>query len=163
MPPTLIELKDLHSLQREVFGPVLHVLRYQRRELPQLLERINALGYGLTMGLHTRIDETMEQVVQAAHVGNLYVNRNMVGAVVGVQPLGAKACRAPAPRQGTAVFAAPAANRRCAAAAAEPVATAIGPGAARAVSLLFSGQQESTPADGLGTSPIGWLGQLARR
>ena len=104
VPPTLIELKDLHSLQREVFGPVLHVLRYQRRELPQLLERINALGYGLTMGLHTRIDETMEQVVQAAHVGNLYVNRNMVGAVVGVQPFGGEGLSGTGPKAGGPLY-----------------------------------------------------------
>lgn len=104
VPPTLIELKDLHSLQREVFGPVLHVLRYQRRELPQMLERINALGYGLTMGLHTRIDETMEQVVQAAHVGNLYVNRNMVGAVVGVQPFGGEGLSGTGPKAGGPLY-----------------------------------------------------------
>ena len=102
--PTLIELNDLHSLQREVFGPVLHVLRYQRRELPQLLERINALGYGLTMGLHTRIDETMEQVAQAAHVGNLYVNRNMVGAVVGVQPFGGEGLSGTGPKAGGPLY-----------------------------------------------------------
>ena len=102
--PTLIELNDLHSLQREVFGPVLHVLRYQRRELPQLLERINALGYGLTMGLHTRIDETMQQVAQAAHVGNLYVNRNMVGAVVGVQPFGGEGLSGTGPKAGGPLY-----------------------------------------------------------
>ncbi len=102
--PTLIELNDLHSLQREVFGPVLHVLRYQRREMPLLLERINALGYGLTMGLHTRIDETMQQVAQAAHVGNLYVNRNMVGAVVGVQPFGGEGLSGTGPKAGGPLY-----------------------------------------------------------
>ncbi|WP_304350318.1 trifunctional transcriptional regulator/proline dehydrogenase/L-glutamate gamma-semialdehyde dehydrogenase [Comamonas testosteroni] len=102
--PTLIELPDLHQLKREVFGPVLHVLRYQRRELPQLLERINALGYGLTMGLHTRIDETVQQVAQAAHVGNLYVNRNMVGAVVGVQPFGGEGLSGTGPKAGGPLY-----------------------------------------------------------
>ncbi|MGU3628603.1 trifunctional transcriptional regulator/proline dehydrogenase/L-glutamate gamma-semialdehyde dehydrogenase, partial [Comamonas sp. C24C] len=102
--PTLIELPDLQPLKREVFGPVLHVLRYQRRELPQLLERINALGYGLTMGLHTRIDETVQQVTQAAHVGNLYVNRNMVGAVVGVQPFGGEGLSGTGPKAGGPLY-----------------------------------------------------------
>ena len=104
VPPTLIELPDLQPLKREVFGPVLHVLRYQRRELPQLLERINALGYGLTMGLHTRIDETVQQVAQSAHVGNLYVNRNMVGAVVGVQPFGGEGLSGTGPKAGGPLY-----------------------------------------------------------
>ncbi|PIG08411.1 trifunctional transcriptional regulator/proline dehydrogenase/L-glutamate gamma-semialdehyde dehydrogenase [Comamonas sp. 26] len=104
VPPTLIELNDLQSLQREVFGPVLHVLRYQRRELPQLLARVNALGYGLTMGLHTRIDETVQQVAQSAHVGNLYVNRNMVGAVVGVQPFGGEGLSGSGPKAGGPLY-----------------------------------------------------------
>nr|WP_261794476.1 trifunctional transcriptional regulator/proline dehydrogenase/L-glutamate gamma-semialdehyde dehydrogenase [Comamonas testosteroni] len=104
VPPTLIELNNLQSLQREVFGPVLHVLRYQRRALPQLLDGINALGYGLTMGLHTRIDETLEQVSQAAHVGNLYVNRNMVGAVVGVQPFGGEGLSGTGPKAGGPLY-----------------------------------------------------------
>ncbi|NIF82896.1 trifunctional transcriptional regulator/proline dehydrogenase/L-glutamate gamma-semialdehyde dehydrogenase [Comamonas sp. Tr-654] len=102
--PTLIELPDLQPLKREVFGPVLHVLRYQRRELPQLLEQINTLGYGLTMGLHTRIDETVQQVAQAAHVGNLYVNRNMVGAVVGVQPFGGEGLSGTGPKAGGPLY-----------------------------------------------------------
>lgn len=67
---------------------MLHVVRYNRNQLPELIEQINASGYGLTLGVHTRIDETIAQVTGSAHVGNLYVNRNMVGAVVGVQPFG---------------------------------------------------------------------------
>ncbi|WP_353747931.1 aldehyde dehydrogenase family protein, partial [Shigella sp. FJ200801] len=86
--PTLIELDDFAELHKEVFGPVLHVVRYNRNQLPELIEQINASGYGLTLGVHTRIDETIAQVTGSAHVGNLYVNRNMVGAVVGVQPFG---------------------------------------------------------------------------
>lgn len=91
--PTLIELDDFAELQKEVFGPVLHVVRYNRNQLPELIEQINASGYGLTLGVHTRIDETIAQVTGSAHVGNLYVNRNMVGAVVGVQPFGGEGCR----------------------------------------------------------------------
>ena len=86
--PTLIEIDDLGVLTHEVFGPVLHVLRYRRDDLPQVLERVRATGYGLTMGVHSRIDETIAQVVQGSRAGNLYVNRTTVGAVVGVQPFG---------------------------------------------------------------------------
>jgi RHH-type proline utilization regulon transcriptional repressor/proline dehydrogenase/delta 1-pyrroline-5-carboxylate dehydrogenase len=86
--PTLIELESFDELEREVFGPVLHVVRYNRAELDALLQQINDSGYGLTLGVHTRIDETIAQVVNSAKVGNLYVNRNIVGAVV------AKACLA---------------------------------------------------------------------
>ncbi|QXZ08225.1 trifunctional transcriptional regulator/proline dehydrogenase/L-glutamate gamma-semialdehyde dehydrogenase [Comamonas sp. Y33R10-2] len=104
VPPTLIELPDLHHLKREVFGPVLHVLRYKRQELPELMQRINALGYGLTMGLHTRIDETVQHVANSAHVGNLYVNRNMVGAVVGVQPFGGEGLSGTGPKAGGPLY-----------------------------------------------------------
>jgi RHH-type proline utilization regulon transcriptional repressor/proline dehydrogenase/delta 1-pyrroline-5-carboxylate dehydrogenase len=96
--PTVIEVERVADLGREVFGPVLHVLRYRRERLPETLEAINATGYGLTQGVHTRIDETVAQVVGAARAGNLYVNRNVVGAVVGVQPFGGEGLRAPAPR-----------------------------------------------------------------
>ncbi|SUC40122.1 bifunctional PutA protein [includes: proline dehydrogenase and delta-1-pyrroline-5-carboxylate [Proteus mirabilis] len=88
VPPTLIELDKISSLKKEIFGPVLHVVRYSSQDLPALLAEINATGYGLTMGVHTRIDETIAYVATHAKVGNLYVNRNMVGAVVGVQPFG---------------------------------------------------------------------------
>ncbi len=102
--PTLIELDSLDELKREVFGPVLHVLRYRRRDLDQLVEQINATGYGLTMGVHTRIDETIAQVVAAAHAGNIYVNRNMVGAVVGVQPFGGHGLSGTGPKAGGPLY-----------------------------------------------------------
>ncbi len=79
--PTLIELENFAELEKEVFGPVLHVVRYNRNQLAELIEQINASGYGLTLGVHTRIDETIAQVTGSAHVGNLYVNRNMVDAL----------------------------------------------------------------------------------
>ncbi|WP_418646946.1 trifunctional transcriptional regulator/proline dehydrogenase/L-glutamate gamma-semialdehyde dehydrogenase [Thauera butanivorans] len=104
IPPTLIELPDLADLTREVFGPVLHVVRYRREELPKLLARLNGLGYGLTMGLHTRIDETIAQVTATAHVGNLYVNRNIVGAVVGVQPFGGEGLSGTGPKAGGPLY-----------------------------------------------------------
>ena len=104
VPPTLIELNHIGELQREVFGPVLHVVRYQRDALDRLLDDINATGYGLTQGLHTRIDETIEHVVQRAHAGNVYVNRNMVGAVVGVQPFGGEGLSGTGPKAGGPLY-----------------------------------------------------------
>jgi RHH-type proline utilization regulon transcriptional repressor/proline dehydrogenase/delta 1-pyrroline-5-carboxylate dehydrogenase len=98
--PTLIELDHIGELEREVFGPVLHVVRYRRRDLGALIAQINATGYALTLGLHTRIDETLAQVVAQAHAGNQYVNRNMVGAVVGVQPFGGEGLSGTGPKAG---------------------------------------------------------------
>ena len=102
--PTVIELDDLAALTREVFGPVLHVLRWRREDLPRLLERVNATGYGLTQGVHTRIDETVAQVAQASQAGNLYVNRNIVGAVVGVQPFGGEGLSGTGPKAGGPLY-----------------------------------------------------------
>lgn len=102
--PTLIELESLTELEREVFGPVLHVVRYQRDELDALLAQINGTGYGLTLGLHTRIDETIDRVTSLAHAGNVYVNRNMVGAVVGVQPFGGEGLSGTGPKAGGPLY-----------------------------------------------------------
>ncbi|WP_312358301.1 trifunctional transcriptional regulator/proline dehydrogenase/L-glutamate gamma-semialdehyde dehydrogenase [Mixta calida] len=102
--PTLIELNSIDELDKEVFGPVLHVVRFTRSALPQLIEQINASGYGLTLGVHTRIDETIAQVTQRAKVGNLYVNRNMVGAVVGVQPFGGEGLSGTGPKAGGPLY-----------------------------------------------------------
>jgi RHH-type proline utilization regulon transcriptional repressor/proline dehydrogenase/delta 1-pyrroline-5-carboxylate dehydrogenase len=98
--PTLIEIGSLAELQREVFGPVLHVLRYKRQELGALIAQINATGYGLTLGVHTRIDSFAEAVAREARVGNVYVNRNMIGAVVGVQPFGGMGFSGTGPKAG---------------------------------------------------------------
>jgi RHH-type transcriptional regulator, proline utilization regulon repressor / proline dehydrogenase / delta 1-pyrroline-5-carboxylate dehydrogenase len=104
VPPTVIEIKRVADLQREVFGPVLHVLRYPREQLAATLAAINATGYGLTQGVHTRIDETVAQVVQASSAGNLYVNRNIVGAVVGVQPFGGEGLSGTGPKAGGPLY-----------------------------------------------------------
>ena len=104
VPPTLIELESLTELTHEVFGPVLHLVRYRRDELDTILAQIKATGYGLTMGLHTRIDETIEHVTRLAHVGNLYINRNMVGAVVGVQPFGGEGLSGTGPKAGGPLY-----------------------------------------------------------
>ncbi|KYN65731.1 trifunctional transcriptional regulator/proline dehydrogenase/L-glutamate gamma-semialdehyde dehydrogenase [Pantoea agglomerans] len=102
--PTLIELGQVSDLDKEIFGPVLHVVRFTRNNLPQLVEQINASGYGLTLGVHTRIDETITQVTANARVGNLYVNRNMVGAVVGVQPFGGEGLSGTGPKAGGPLY-----------------------------------------------------------
>jgi RHH-type proline utilization regulon transcriptional repressor/proline dehydrogenase/delta 1-pyrroline-5-carboxylate dehydrogenase len=102
--PTILEIKSLSELKREVFGPVLHILRYQREELPQLVETINATGYGLTLGIHSRIDETINFIIERAHVGNIYVNRNIVGAVVGVQPFGGEGKSGTGPKAGGPLY-----------------------------------------------------------
>ncbi len=102
--PTVIEIASLSELEREVFGPVLHVLRYRRDELPQLIDAINATGYGLTLGVHSRIDETIEFITSRAHVGNIYVNRNIVGAVVGVQPFGGEGKSGTGPKAGGPLY-----------------------------------------------------------
>ncbi|MFN9726501.1 trifunctional transcriptional regulator/proline dehydrogenase/L-glutamate gamma-semialdehyde dehydrogenase [Acidovorax sp.] len=104
VPPTLIELNHMGELEREVFGPVLHLVRYARNDLDSLLDQINATGYGLTQGVHTRIDETIARVVSRAHAGNVYVNRNMVGAVVGVQPFGGERLSGTGPKAGGPLY-----------------------------------------------------------
>jgi RHH-type transcriptional regulator, proline utilization regulon repressor / proline dehydrogenase / delta 1-pyrroline-5-carboxylate dehydrogenase len=102
--PTVIEIASLSELSKEVFGPVLHVLRYRRDELPTLIKQINASGFGLTLGIHSRIDETIDNIVSQAHVGNIYVNRNIVGAVVGVQPFGGEGKSGTGPKAGGPLY-----------------------------------------------------------
>ena len=104
VPPTLIEIDSLDELTREVFGPVLHVLRYARDDLDAVLDQINATGYGLTFGVHTRIDETIGRVTSRVHAGNMYVNRNIVGAVVGVQPFGGEGLSGTGPKAGGPLY-----------------------------------------------------------
>ena len=98
--PTLIELDRLDRLTGEVFGPVLHVHRFRSGALDALVDAINGFGYGLTLGIHSRIDATVERIVARARVGNLYVNRNMIGAVVGVQPFGGEGLSGTGPKAG---------------------------------------------------------------
>jgi RHH-type proline utilization regulon transcriptional repressor/proline dehydrogenase/delta 1-pyrroline-5-carboxylate dehydrogenase len=104
VPPTLIEIERIDELQREVFGPVLHVLRWRRDQLDGLLAQIHATGYALTLGVHSRIDETIERVVNGTHAGNTYINRNMVGAVVGVQPFGGEGLSGTGPKAGGPLY-----------------------------------------------------------
>ena len=104
VPPTLIELDSIKILKREVFGPVLHVVRFRRDRLDALLEDIRATGYGLTFSVHSRIDETIERVIDGVRAGNIYVNRNMIGAVVGVQPFGGEGLSGTGPKAGGPLY-----------------------------------------------------------
>ncbi len=98
--PTAIALPRAAALTREVFGPILHVVRYRPERLDELVDEINGLGYGLTLGVHTRIDSTAKAIALRARVGNVYVNRNMIGAVVGVQPFGGMGLSGTGPKAG---------------------------------------------------------------
>lgn len=104
VPPTLIELDALTDLTDEIFGPVVHVLRFASDKIDRLVDAINASGYGLTLGIHSRIDETIDAIVARARVGNIYVNRNMVGAVVGVQPFGGEGLSGTGPKAGGPIY-----------------------------------------------------------
>jgi RHH-type transcriptional regulator, proline utilization regulon repressor / proline dehydrogenase / delta 1-pyrroline-5-carboxylate dehydrogenase len=98
--PTLIRLDRIEDLRREWFGPILHVTTWKSGTLDDTVRRINASGYGLTMGLHSRIASRCERVRAGAHVGNLYVNRSMIGAVVGSQPFGGEGLSGTGPKAG---------------------------------------------------------------
>jgi RHH-type proline utilization regulon transcriptional repressor/proline dehydrogenase/delta 1-pyrroline-5-carboxylate dehydrogenase len=99
-PPSLIELQSLSQLTKEVFGPVLHLIRYRESELDRVIAAVNATGYGLTLGIHSRIDTTINTIWRGVKVGNIYVNRNMIGAVVGVQPFGGTGLSGTGPKAG---------------------------------------------------------------
>jgi RHH-type proline utilization regulon transcriptional repressor/proline dehydrogenase/delta 1-pyrroline-5-carboxylate dehydrogenase len=98
--PVAYEIKDISKLEGEVFGPVLHVVRYKAKHLDKLLQQINDTGYGLTFGVHSRISSSIDHMSEAAHVGNVYVNRGMTGAVVGVQPFGGHGLSGTGPKAG---------------------------------------------------------------
>ncbi|MXQ11222.1 bifunctional proline dehydrogenase/L-glutamate gamma-semialdehyde dehydrogenase PutA [Microvirga makkahensis] len=98
--PHVFELNKPHDLAQEVFGPVLHVVRYRANRFEEVIQAIEGTGYGLTLGVHSRIDATVNRVVDALSVGNVYVNRNMIGAVVGVQPFGGHGLSGTGPKAG---------------------------------------------------------------
>jgi RHH-type proline utilization regulon transcriptional repressor/proline dehydrogenase/delta 1-pyrroline-5-carboxylate dehydrogenase len=98
--PLAVEIESLASMQREVFGPVVHILKYRARDLDAVLAAVNALGYGLTLGIHTRIDGLAQRIARGLRVGNVYINRNMIGAVVGVQPFGGMGLSGTGPKAG---------------------------------------------------------------
>ncbi|MDO9933251.1 bifunctional proline dehydrogenase/L-glutamate gamma-semialdehyde dehydrogenase PutA [Glaesserella parasuis] len=104
VPPTLLEIEHINQLKHEVFGPVLHVIRFDADNLPQVMADINSTGFGLTSGLHSRIDETVDLWLESIYAGNLYVNRNTVGAVVGVQPFGGMGLSGTGPKAGGPLY-----------------------------------------------------------
>ena len=99
-PPQLFELRRLDQLRTEEFGPILHVARYRSGALPQVLAAIRGSGYGLTLGIHSRVESLAEHLFRSLPVGNTYVNRNMIGAVVGVQPFGGQGLSGTGPKAG---------------------------------------------------------------
>ena len=98
--PAVYEIARADVLKEEVFGPILHVVRFQGGHLDRVIDAINATGYGLTLGLHSRIEAVADLVAERARVGNLYVNRNQIGAVVGVQPFGGEGLSGTGPKAG---------------------------------------------------------------
>jgi RHH-type transcriptional regulator, proline utilization regulon repressor / proline dehydrogenase / delta 1-pyrroline-5-carboxylate dehydrogenase len=102
--PTAYRVAGIQELEREVFGPVLHVATFKADEMREVIDAINAAGYGLTFGLHTRIDERVQEVVEHARFGNVYVNRNQIGAVVGTQPFGGEGLSGTGPKAGGPLY-----------------------------------------------------------
>ncbi|WP_019676663.1 bifunctional proline dehydrogenase/L-glutamate gamma-semialdehyde dehydrogenase PutA [Arsukibacterium perlucidum] len=98
--PRLYEIKDLSVLKREVFGPCVHIIRFNAKDLDKVIDQINGTGYGLTMGIHSRIEERCEYLARMSRAGNVYVNRNMIGAIVGVQPFGGRGLSGTGPKAG---------------------------------------------------------------
>jgi RHH-type proline utilization regulon transcriptional repressor/proline dehydrogenase/delta 1-pyrroline-5-carboxylate dehydrogenase len=139
--PMSLEIERLGLLTREVFGPILHVLRFEAERLDDVIEAINATGYGLTLGIHSRIDATVDYIHQRLAVGNTYVNRNMIGAVVGVQPFGGERLSGTGPKAGGARY-----LERFATERALSVNTAATGGNAALLSLAEEGPEEAPPA-----------------
>jgi RHH-type transcriptional regulator, proline utilization regulon repressor / proline dehydrogenase / delta 1-pyrroline-5-carboxylate dehydrogenase len=98
--PTLAEIPDLDFLEQEIFGPILHILRYDPADLPKIARALAAKRYGLTLGIHSRIDSFAGQVMELVPAGNVYVNRSVIGAVVGVQPFGGEGLSGTGPKAG---------------------------------------------------------------
>ncbi|MCV2528589.1 MAG: trifunctional transcriptional regulator/proline dehydrogenase/L-glutamate gamma-semialdehyde dehydrogenase [Candidatus Lightella neohaematopini] len=102
--PTIIELDSVDQLNKEIFGPVLHIIRYDKNELNNIIKQINCNGYGLTFGLQTRIEYTTNNIVKYINAGNCYINRNIIGAVVGVQPFGGEKLSGTGPKAGGPLY-----------------------------------------------------------
>ena len=102
--PAVVEVGGIEELEREIFGPVLHVATFKARDLDKVVDAINDRGYGLTFGLHTRIDDRVQQIVERLHVGNIYVNRNQIGAIVGSQPFGGEGLSGTGPKAGGPLY-----------------------------------------------------------
>ncbi len=151
LAPVAFEIASIRNLEREVFGPVLHVVRFRGDGLANVVDDINATGYGLTLGIHSRLDSTIDFIVGRARAGNVYVNRNVVGAVVGVQPFGGEGKSGTGPKAGGPLYLRALAREP---AREEPVpALGLPPGAVAAESLdaalatLASHAQSAAAAD----------------
>ncbi|MDE2333276.1 MAG: bifunctional proline dehydrogenase/L-glutamate gamma-semialdehyde dehydrogenase PutA [Rhodospirillales bacterium] len=155
--PTLIEIQDMSELEREVFGPVLHLLRFRRDRLDALIGSINATGYALTFGVHTRIAETEARATTLAAAGNIYVNRDLIGAVVGVQPFGGRNLSGTGPKAGGPLY-----LRRLMASAPPPLrGRPAQPALDWHAHLAAQGSPVAAPAAALiATSPLGYAAEL---
>jgi RHH-type proline utilization regulon transcriptional repressor/proline dehydrogenase/delta 1-pyrroline-5-carboxylate dehydrogenase len=100
VPPSVIEVRGMEDMKREIFGPVLHVATFKAHEVDQIISDVNASGYGLTFCLHTRIDRRVEHFANNLNVGNIYINRNQIGAIVGSQPFGGEGLSGTGPKAG---------------------------------------------------------------
>lgn len=100
VPPTAIEINSITQLDEEIFGPILHVVRYAKKDLEKVINDINSTGFGLTFGLHSRLESTTSTIAEKINAGNLYINRDMIGAVVGVQPFGGEGLSGTGPKAG---------------------------------------------------------------
>ncbi|TNE37875.1 MAG: bifunctional proline dehydrogenase/L-glutamate gamma-semialdehyde dehydrogenase PutA, partial [Alphaproteobacteria bacterium] len=98
--PAVYRVSGIEELEKEIFGPILHVATFRAQDIVKVVDDVNAAGYGLTLGLHTRVDTRVQEICDKAHVGNLYVNRNQIGAVVGVQPFGGEGLSGTGPKAG---------------------------------------------------------------
>jgi RHH-type proline utilization regulon transcriptional repressor/proline dehydrogenase/delta 1-pyrroline-5-carboxylate dehydrogenase len=98
--PRAYEISGLDAIDKEIFGPILHVVTFESDQMGEVVAAINAKGYGLTLGIHSRIEDTVEFVRRRAKAGNVYVNRNMIGATVGVQPFGGEGLSGTGPKAG---------------------------------------------------------------
>ena len=150
VPPAVVAVDGIGAVEREVFGPVLHVAGFRAAELDRVVDAINARGFGLTFGLHSRIDDRVERVTARLHVGNAYVNRNQIGAIVGSQPFGGEGLCGHRAEGRRAVLPAAAAARAGGAGA----GGAGGPGD-RAAGAGLGAARRSTPAPGR-RAPTGW-------
>ncbi|PWJ12113.1 bifunctional proline dehydrogenase/L-glutamate gamma-semialdehyde dehydrogenase PutA [Jannaschia seohaensis] len=102
--PAVVQVRGIGDLEREIFGPVLHVASFKATQIDKVVDDINAKGYGLTFGLHTRIDDRVQQIVERIEVGNTYVNRNQIGAIVGSQPFGGEGLSGTGPKAGGPLY-----------------------------------------------------------
>ena len=104
VPPAVLKVDGIEDMSREIFGPILHVATFRAENLESVVKAVNARGYGLTFGLHTRIDGRVQEIVDSLHVGNLYVNRDQIGAVVGSQPFGGEGLSGTGPKAGGPLY-----------------------------------------------------------